>query len=110
MKTRLLILVAAAAILVLAAGTLAFGGGRMIWDEGHAFAPGTLDDGKDLLPHTTISLGQANATAQRAADGALGQVDLERYRGAVVYVVDVGDNEVRVDATDGTVVAVTPRD
>jgi uncharacterized membrane protein YkoI len=37
-------------------------------------------------------------------------VDLEHYRDAIVYMVDVGGQEVRVDATSGKVVAISPRD
>jgi uncharacterized membrane protein YkoI len=92
-------------------GTFAFGdGGAGIWDDGHFVTPGSLDDGTDLLPETKITLAEAHAAAQKAADGGLGQVDLERYEGRVVYMVDVGDQEVRVDATDGSIVAIDPRD
>ena len=96
-------------VLALAGATLAIGGGTGIWDDNHFAKPGSLDDGKDLLPLTKISLAQANAAAQNAVDGSLGQVDLERYQGRVVYMVDVGDREVRVDAANGQVVAVSPR-
>src|SRR4051794_11105688 len=112
MKRRITIIAAAVittALLVLGGATFAFGGGAGIWDDNHFAAPGSLDDGKDLLPQTTITLQQANAAAQHPASGALGQVDLERYQGTVVYSVDVGDNEVKVDAGDGTIVAIAPR-
>ena len=82
----------------------------MIWDDGHAATPGSLDDGKDLLPQAKIGLAQAVATAQQAAQGQLGQVDLERVGGRVVYSVDVGSHEVRVDAGTGTVASIVPRD
>jgi uncharacterized membrane protein YkoI len=103
--------IAAAAVLVLAGATLAFGGpGGLIYDDGAYAKPGSLDDGKDLRSQATISLGQANAAAQRAASGGLGQVDLEHYDGRLVYMVDVGDQEVRVDAADGSIVTISPRD
>ena len=108
MKTRIAI-VLGVVVLALAGATLAIGGGTGIWDDNHFAKPGSLDDGKDLLPLTKISLAQANAAAQNAVDGSLGQVDLERYQGRVVYMVDVGDREVRVDAANGQVVAVSPR-
>jgi uncharacterized membrane protein YkoI len=114
MKRRILILtaaLAAAAVLVLGGATLAVGGGSgLIWDDNHYAKPGSLDDGKDLLPQTTISLAQAVAAAQRAANGSLGQVDLERFDGRVVYMVDVGDQEVRVDASDGSIAAISARE
>jgi len=111
MKTRMRIVIAGiAAVAVLAVGgAFAFGGGSGIWDDGHFAEPGSLDDGKDLLPQTTIGLAQANAAAQRAAEGDLGQVDLEHYDGKVVYSVDVGDREVKVDAADGSIAGIVPR-
>ena len=111
MRRRLIVIGVLAAIVVLTAATLAFGGARgLIWDDGHYAKPGTLDDGKDLLSQTTISLATAVATAQQAANGALGQVDLEHFRGGIVYMVDVGNQEVRVNAATGKVVAISPRD
>ena len=111
MKRRFVLVAVVAAAVVLAAAAFAFGGGHgMIWDDGHYAKPGSLDDGKDLVPQTTISLGQAVAAAQRAQSGKLGQVDLERYNGRIVYMVDVGDQEVRVDASSGTIAAISPRD
>ena len=75
-----------------------------------AFAPGasagqagTLDDGKDLLPKATISLDKAIATAQTAATGAVDEVDLEYWNGTLVYNVDVGSKDVKVDAASGAV-------
>lgn len=106
----LVALLATAAALVLGGATFAVGGGHgLIFDDGHYAKPGSLDDGKGLLPQTTLTLSQAIAIAQRAADGSLGQVDLEWFDGRVVYKVDVGPNEVRVDATNGAVASVGPQ-
>jgi uncharacterized membrane protein YkoI len=112
MRRRLILAVIAAVAVVLAAGAaLAVGGGSgLIWDDGHYAKPGSLDDGRSLLPQATIPLSQAVSTARSAASGSLGQVDLERDGSRIVYTVDVGDQEVRVDAADGSVVAITPRD
>jgi uncharacterized membrane protein YkoI len=113
MRKRLIIAAVAlvAGVLVFGGATFALGGGSGgIWDDSHFAKPGSLDDGRDLLPQTRISLGQAVAAAQRAANGSLGQVDLEHFRGEIVYMVDIGDQEVRVDATDGRVVAISRRD
>jgi peptidase YpeB-like protein len=110
MKTRFVLLAALAATVALAAAAFAFGGGSgLIFDDGHYVKPGSLDDGKQYLPQTTISLAQAVAFAQRAADGQLGQVDLESHGGRVVYVVDVGAREVNVDAGDGSVTGIGPQ-
>lgn len=111
MRKRIVVTAVLLALGALAASTLAFGGPRgLIWDDGHYAKPGALDDGKDLLPQTSIPLSSAVAAAQQAADGALGQVDLEHFHGGVVYMVDIGNQEVRVDAASGKVVAITPRD
>ena len=114
MKRRLLpLLVAlgAAVALMLIAATGAISGARgLIFDDGAYHEAGSLDDGKGLLPQTTISLADATATAQRVAVGELGQVDLEHFGGGIVYAVDVGSQEVRVDANSGIVVDVRPRD
>jgi uncharacterized membrane protein YkoI len=110
MRKRTLVVASCAAAVTLAGGaTYAFGGGSGIWDDGKIVKPGSLDDGKDLLPQTKVSLGEAVAKAQAAADGALGQVDLKEQAGRVVYVVDVGDQEVSVDAVDGSIAGVGPQ-
>ena len=107
----LLATLAAAAALTLVFTTGAIGGARgLIFDDGAYYQPGSLDDGKDLLPQTTVSLAAANATAQRVAEGGLGQVDLEHFGDRIVFSVDVGSQEVRVDANSGIVVDVRPRD
>jgi uncharacterized membrane protein YkoI len=110
MRKRIIVLTVLA-VLVLAGATLALGGPRgLIRDDGHYARAGALDDGKDLLPQTKISLATAVSTAQDAATGALGQVDLEHFRDGIVYMVDIGDREVRIDAATGQVVAIGPRD
>lgn len=102
---------AAATAVTLVFTTGAIGGARgLIFDDGAYYQPGSLDDGKDFLPLTTVSLAEANAAAQRVADGELGQVDLEHFGDRIVYSVDVGSQEVRVDADSGVVVDVRPRD
>jgi uncharacterized membrane protein YkoI len=111
MRKRFVIVAVLAAALVLVGATFALGGGRgLIWDDGHYAKPGSLDDGKELLPQTRISLAKAVAAAEKAQSGQLGQVDLEHYGGRIVYMVDVGSKEVRVDATDGSIAAISPQD
>src|SRR5262245_7765224 len=66
------IVAAVAAAISLGGATYALGGaGGVIWDDGHPIQPGSLDDGKDLLPRTQVPLAAAVAAAQRAAHGAL---------------------------------------
>ena len=110
MKKKLVVLAVVAALMLIGA-TLAFGGpGRLIYDDGAYVKPGSLDDGKELRPQASITLQQAITTAQNAASGSLGQVDLEHYEGRLVYTVDVGDHEVKVDAANGRIDGSVPRD
>ncbi len=71
---------------------------------------GVLDDGKDLLPQATISVEDAIAAAQTAADGNIGEIDLEYVGDTLVFNVDVGDKDVKVNAADGSVVQVDQDD
>ena len=73
-------------------------------------AAGTLDDGADLLPQASISLDAAIAAAQGAASGAIGEVDLEHAGGVLVFNVDVGRHDVKVDAASGAVLSVDADD
>src|SRR3954447_5512630 len=70
-----------------------------------AAGPSRLDDGKALLSQATITESQAIAAAQRAASGPLNEVDLEHYAGKLVFNVDVGNSDVKVDAANGDVLA-----
>jgi uncharacterized membrane protein YkoI len=65
-----------------------------------------LDDGKDLLPQAKVTESAAIAAAQTAASGALNEVDLEHAGGRLVWNVDVGDADVKVDAATAKVVRV----
>lgn len=94
-------LTAAAGLAALAAVTgVAFASGG-----GGAGGSSRLDDGKDLLSQATITEQQAIAAAQGAASGPLDEIDLERYQGRLVFNVDVGNHDIKVDARDGSVLA-----
>jgi uncharacterized membrane protein YkoI len=69
-----------------------------------------LDDGAALLGQAKISEPQAISAAQGAADGALNEVDLEQYAGRLVFNVDVGSSDVKVDAGSGKVLDVAHDD
>jgi uncharacterized membrane protein YkoI len=82
---------------------------------GVAFASGgnagsRLDDGKDLLPQSKVTEQQAIDAARGAASGGLNEVDLEHYNGRLVWNVDVGSSDVKVDAGSGQVVAANEDD
>jgi uncharacterized membrane protein YkoI len=73
-------------------------------------SPSRLDDGKDVSSQAGISEQQALQAAQARESGALGEVDLEHYQGRLVYNVDVGSHDVKVDAQSGEVVTSTQDD
>ncbi len=66
---------------------------------------GFLDDGKDLQSQAKVTQQQAEQAAQRAVSGSLGETDLEHYEGRLVFNVDVGSHDVKVDAQTGKVLA-----
>src|SRR5690349_7375037 len=104
MRRRMTALVALVAALGVAASAYAATGRH---HSGTAAAAGSrLDDGKDLLPQATITEQQAVAAARTAASGALGEIDLERTARRLVFNVDVGASDVKVDAANGHVVRV----
>jgi len=69
-----------------------------------------LDDGKELLGQSKITEQEAIAAAQGASQGDLNEVDLEHYSGKLVWNVDTGAKDVKVDASNGKVLAVTQDD
>ena len=95
--------------IVAAAGAVAltFAGGAVALAGS---APSRLDDGSDLAGQAKLSEAQAISTAQTAASGALNEIDLEHAGGRLVYTVDVGAKDVKVDANTGQVVAVDEDD
>jgi uncharacterized membrane protein YkoI len=103
MRRMMTTIAAAAAVLGLGTG-VAFAAG------GGSNAPSRLDDGKALLPQAKITEQQAISAAQTAASGNLDEVDLEHYTGRLVFNVDVGSHDVKVDASSGQVLASTQDD
>ena len=66
-------------------------------------ASGQIDDGAELLDQASISLEEAIAAAQGAAEGEVGEIDLEKYQRRLVFNVDIGSFDVKVDAENGAV-------
>jgi uncharacterized membrane protein YkoI len=100
MRKRIIAGAAGTAAVALTTGVAVAAGG-----SGSAAAPSRLDDGKALLGQAKISEQQAIEAAQGAESGALNEVDLEHYQGRLVFNVDVGSHDVKVDAASGDVVA-----
>ena len=99
-KKILAVAVAAAALGIGTALALASGSGS---------PPSRLDDGRALVAKATISEQDAIKAAQRATTGDLFEVDLEDHAGHLVFNVDVGSHDVKVDAATGRVLA-APQD
>jgi uncharacterized membrane protein YkoI len=97
---------------VAAIAALGATGAGLAWAAGGSAGQGSarLDDGKDLLSQAKITEQQAISAAQTAASGALDEVDLEHLRGRLVFNVDVGNRDVKVDATTGQVAGVDQDD
>ena len=77
---------------------------------GGSGGPSRLDDGKGLLPQAHMTEEQAIQAAQSGTSGGLNEVDLEHYQGRLVWNVDVGAYDVKVDDATGDVVARTKDD
>jgi uncharacterized membrane protein YkoI len=73
-------------------------------------AASRLDDGKQYLSEAKISEQEAIAAAQSRASGPLNEVDLEHADGRLVWNVDVGAHDVKVDAASGDVTSVAGDD
>ena len=99
--TKIVFGLAAIAAFALGGAALASGG-----DDGSGSTSGsgyTLDDGGSLQAKADISIGRAVDSARSAAAGDIGEIDLEYYGGTLVYNVDVGSSDVKVDAATGAV-------
>jgi uncharacterized membrane protein YkoI len=73
-------------------------------------APGQLSEGAELLPQAGITLEEAVAAAQAQAQalgitGELGEVELEDEDGKLVFSVEIGDEDIEVDAQTGEAIA-----
>jgi uncharacterized membrane protein YkoI len=93
-------------IIGVAVGLAALGSAGGVAMATNGSAPASrLDDGKDLLSQAGITEQQAIDAAQTAASGDLNEVDLEHYNGRLVFNVDVGAKDVKVDAQNGRVLS-----
>ena len=93
-------------LIAAAAGvTLGIAGTGVAMASGGSAAASRMDDGKALLPQAKITEQEAIAAAQGVASGKLDEVDLEHAAGTLVFNVDVGSHDVKVDAANGAVVA-----
>lgn len=71
---------------------------------------GQLGDGAELLSQASISVDEAIAAAQSTAQGPIGDVELENYQDKLVFIIEIGTTDVRVDALSGAIVETTPDD
>ena len=98
-RTRVFLILGLVAIIAMvsAGATMAAGSGDSKADQAR------IDDGAELLGQASISLDEAIAAAKAAVDGKLDEIDLEKYQGRLVFNIDVGNKDVKVDASNGTV-------
>jgi uncharacterized membrane protein YkoI len=93
--------------IAIAAGVAAIGaatGVAVAADSSSTPAPASrIDDGAALLPQAAITEQAAIEAALAAAPGTLNEIDLEHFRGTLVFNVDVGQRDVKVDAATGKV-------
>jgi uncharacterized membrane protein YkoI len=97
MKRKLIAVAAGVTLAATATGAAMASGGSS--------SPSRLDDGQALLSQAKITEQQAIAAAQGVASGKLDEVDLEHAAGTLVFNVDVGGRDVKVDAASGDVVS-----
>ncbi len=100
------IAVAGAAIVALGLA----GGGIAAAAGGGNGGPSRMDDGKQFASQAKVSEAGAIKAAQTRASGGLDEIDLEKAGGKLVYNVDVGSRDVKVDASSGEVVSVDADD
>lgn len=79
-------------------------------DNDAPVAAGTLDDGANLLPLAQITIEEAIAAAQAVASGVVGEIDLEYVDGVLAFNVDIGAQDVKVDATAGAILSLDADD
>ena len=108
MKAKIVGSTAALVALGLAGAGIASGAGSS--GAGGSQPASRLDDGKQYLSEAKISEQEAIAAGQSRASGPLNEVDLEHAGGKLVWNVDVGGSDVKVDAASGDVVSVAGDD
>lgn len=69
-----------------------------------------VEEGQQLLDGQAISVDEAIAAAQNEATGAVDDVEIERRGDQVVYDIEIGETDVVVDASDGSIVSVREDD
>lgn len=105
MKAKIAAAAAAATLSALGAGAVAVAA-----DGGSSSGGSALDDGKQFAGQAKITEGQAIAAARTRASGSLGEIDLEHAGGRLVYNVDVGAKDVKVDAASARVLSIDADD
>ena len=105
MKAKIAAAAAAATLSALGAGAVAIAA-----DGGSSLSGSRLDEGRQYAGQAGITEGQAIAAARTVASGSLGEIDLEHAGGRLVYNVDVGAKDVKVDAASARVLSIDADD
>jgi len=77
--------------------------GSIAVDEEQSGGLSEADEAAALAPLATISEDEAIAAAQAEVPGTVDEVELEDENGSLVYSVDIGSRDVKVDAGTGAV-------
>ncbi|MBI1886219.1 MAG: PepSY domain-containing protein [Chloroflexi bacterium] len=80
--------------------------GSIAVPEGQDEGLSEADEAAALAPLATVSTNQAVAAARAEVPGDLGKVELENENGSLVYSVEIGGKDVKVDAGTGVVLHV----
>ena len=64
------------------------------------------DDAGEALGTPAIAIDDAVAIAKGASSGSVGDIELDQEDGRLVYEIEVGSDEVIIDANDGSVLSV----
>jgi len=77
--------------------------GSIAVPEGQDEGLSEADEAAALAPLATVTPDEAIAAAQAEVPGDLGKVELENENGSLVYSVEIGGKDVKVDAGTGAV-------
>jgi uncharacterized membrane protein YkoI len=80
--------------------------GSIAVPQGQSEGLSEADEATALAPLAKITPDEASAAAQAEVSGAVQKVELENENGSLVYSVEIGGKDVKVDAGTGTVLQV----
>lgn len=101
---RVPVLLGSVALLLIAVAAVVFISGDTAL--GREDDPVVVDDGKQIESTTNISVEEAVTIALNHANGKVDDVDIKQRGSDVFYDIEVGDTDVLINATDGSVIRI----